>query len=201
MRTGLSDGVLGVRMMLEEGRSMKRQTRSSLLTVCALGALVFCSRAVSAGTVTWTGLGTGGNATWTNAANWDTGIPATTDDVVIASGWTSGTPAIGGSTNSPVVVNSLTVKDTTVGDVSAGGGGYLQLTSGTINRSANPTEAHSFNFTASQLYLPPATNNWFLGATGLNFNVMSHIGPIGGSGAMTIVKTGASVLVPNVKKG
>ena len=173
---------------------MKMQKHSSLLLVCALGTLVFCGRAASAGTVTWTGLGTGGNANWSNPTNWDSNpsLPATTDGVLIGTNWTSGNVVVGGSAGSPVVVNSLALQNNSAADRTISGG-YLQLTSGTVTRAVVSGSSRSIVFAPTTLYLPAGTNNWFIDTATVWWS--AAIQPIGGSGAMTIVKTGAGTLL------
>lgn len=166
------------------------QTRSSLLLVCALVTLVLYNRVALADTVTW--IGAGANANWSTPANWDSNpsLPAATDDVLIGTGWTSGSVNVGGSADSPVVVNSLALQNNSAVDRTIGG--YLQLTSGVVTY---PTIASSRTIVfGGNLYLPAGTNNWFLAANNTIW-FSSNIAPIGGFGALTIVKTGAGMLV------
>ena len=192
MRTRLRDGGFCVGMLPEEGLSMKRQTQRSLLMVFVVGALVFCGRAASAGTVTWTGAGA--NANWSNPTNWDSNpsLPATTDSVLIGANWTSGNVVVGGSAGSPVVVNSLALQNNSAADRTISGG-YLQLTSGVVSRAVVSGSSRTIVFAPTTLYLPAGTNNSFIDTSTIYWS--AAIQPIGGSGAMTIVKTGAGQLL------
>lgn len=170
---------------------MKKQTHSAVLFICALAAFVFCGRDASAETVTWTGGGV--NTSWTNAPNWSSNpsLPATTDDVLIGTTWTSGNVAVGGTEGSPVVVNSLALQNNSAVDRTIANG-YLQLTSGTLTRAVVSGTSRTIVFAPSVVFLPAGTNNWFINTSTIWWS--ANIKPIGGSGPMTIVKTGAGTL-------
>lgn len=134
--------------------------------------------------VTWTG--GGGNANWTTVGNWNTGVPTSTDDVIIGSAFTSGSPNVGGSSGSPVVVQSLTTFNTTAANVAVGGNGFLQLTSGSsVTGSVSSTKKVSLQLNTLTL---PSTNAWVINANTVELQINNI------TGASTITKTGAGTI-------
>lgn len=95
--------------------------------LAALGIGMIAAMDVSASPYTWAGVGADNK--WDTAANWDLGVPDAADDVVFATGFTSGTTI---NLNGNRTVASLTVNTITSFSVT---NSTLTITSGRITRN------------------------------------------------------------------
>src|SRR6185436_429285 len=87
---------------------MKPMTGLKRIAAIALASMLAAVHPAAAATVT--SVATGG---WSSPATWDTGVPVSTDDVVIGAGTTVTIDA------TPITVNSLTVNGTLQYDATA----------------------------------------------------------------------------------
>ncbi len=101
-------------------------------TVLAACIVALMGQSLNASSVTWDG--GGANALWGTANNWDTNtLPASVDDITFGSGFTSGSPSLGGI---DYTVNSLAFNGSTAISLLTGSGSpTITLTSGLLTKT------------------------------------------------------------------